>query len=250
MADKEQDLASLVAKIEQLEERQTITTKFLVRFKRQLNQLTDKLENLQRRVEPQQVVEPSLTNSPTPDEGISNNITNFSAEKFKVLRITQLLRLYGDMLLLEAYLAEDNSQEAPMTAQEFWRLYRNGQRDFTGINLAGADFGKNTTNDVNLSQANLSGAKLSGKWRGNNFSRANLSGANLCGVNLCGVNLHSANLKGADLSNADLSSAKLNEANLDDAYLHQAKLQFADLEKATLKKANLSKADLTLASLP
>jgi uncharacterized coiled-coil protein SlyX len=65
MADKEQDLASLVAKIEQLEERQIITANYLVGVKRQLNELTDKLKDLQQRVEPQQVMEPSLTNSPT-----------------------------------------------------------------------------------------------------------------------------------------------------------------------------------------
>ncbi|MEQ8385326.1 MAG: pentapeptide repeat-containing protein [Coleofasciculus sp. A1-SPW-01] len=158
MADKEQDLASLVAKIEQLEERQIITANYLVGVKRQLNELTDKLEDLQQRVEPQQVVEPSLTNSPTPDQGISNDITNFSDEKFKVLRITQLLGVYGDMLLLESYLAEDKSQEAPMTAQEFGRLYDNGQKDFTGINLAEANLINAYLSRVKLNEANLDGA--------------------------------------------------------------------------------------------
>ena len=316
MTDSEKDLASLISKIEQLEERQNITAKYAVRVKRQLDGLTEKFNNLQQRIEEQSALSNGL-NSAKPTNGLVsseavavvsvndsaeslmlNNSTNimratsaevevnadvdgietdeidgaiqqernhtaFSHEEFKMLRMAQLLEAYGDLLLLKAYLAEEKSQEAPLSTEEFWIQYNNGKRDFTGINLAGADLSR-CASGANLSRANLTRAKLSGNWNSQNLSEANLSGAslsrasltsaNLSGANLSGANLSSANLsgvnlKGADLSYANLSGANLSEANLDDTYLHQAKLEKARLERTTLKKANLTGANLNAAYL-
>lgn len=53
MADSEKNLASLISKIEQIEERQNITAKYAVAVKRQLDELTEKFNNLQQRFEQQ-----------------------------------------------------------------------------------------------------------------------------------------------------------------------------------------------------
>jgi uncharacterized protein YjbI with pentapeptide repeats len=158
------------------------------------------------------------------------SLTAFSDEEFKIARMTQLLGGYGDMLLLKAYLAEEKSQNLPISAEEFQRRLHKNEKNFTGFNLAGANLSGLSLETVNLSQVNLSGAKLT-----------RIHGSNL--------NLSGANLKGADFNEAELFSANLSEANLDEAYLYQAKLGKANLKKATLKKVDLRGADLNAADL-
>ena len=51
MADSDMDLASLMSKVEQIEERQNITAKYAVGVKRQLDELIEKFNNLQQRFE-------------------------------------------------------------------------------------------------------------------------------------------------------------------------------------------------------
>ena len=71
---------------------------------------------------------------------------------------------------------EDESEEClepVVSVEEFLWGYTEGERDFTGINLAGADLTcKNLASDVNLRKANLRKANL----RGVNWQRLNLSG--------------------------------------------------------------------------
>ena len=113
-----------------------------------------------------------------------------------------------------------------VSGEEFWERYENGDRNFKGINLTGADLTENSPSDVNLSKANLSQVRLSGT----NWSNEKLSGANLTQ---------------ADLNNTSFCNANLKEAILDDAFLCQAKLESADLYKASLKGANLTEANLS-----
>ena len=150
-------------------------------------------------------------------------VTALNDEEFKVERML--------LLLDRIYKAEEDSQETPITAEEFWRLYQAGEKNFNGINLAG----------VNMSRTTLAS--------GVNLSKANLSDTNLTNVNWSNVNLSGANLRGADISEADLSAANLSEANLDDTYLYKTKLKSGKLEKATLKKANLKQTDLNGSNL-
>jgi uncharacterized protein YjbI with pentapeptide repeats len=111
------------------------------------------------------------------------------------------------------------SLEPVVTVEEFWKRYTQGERDFTGINLAGADFrGKNL------------GAKLSQQTK---FTNANLAQSNLSGINLRG-----ADLKNADLTNANLSNSNLLEANLDGANFKGVQLQGALCNQATLFPAD------------
>lgn len=159
---------------------------------------------------------------------------------------------------------EDESEEGlepVVSVEEFCERYKQGEKDFAGINLAGADLrGKNLTSGLNLSNVNLNKAILIGaNWQGINLSGANLKGADMRDSYFSNTNFSSANLCGVNLSNAKLMSTNLNQANLVNANLSQANLQLAKLEKAKLKKAilrgsnlesaNFSDADLNGANL-
>ena len=137
-------------------------------------------------------------------------------------------------------------QEPAITAEEFLQRYKEGERDFTGINLAGVDLsGKTLEYPISLSQANLSNANLSNA----NLVKVNLIGANLQGANLKSTNLQQADLIQANLSGANLTKANLNYARLIQANLSQAKLSETQLSSANLTTANLSSANLTQAIL-
>ncbi|MEG5059904.1 TerD family protein [Microcoleus sp. A2-C5] len=138
------------------------------------------------------------------------------------------------------------TQEPAITAEEFLRRYKEGERDFTGINLAGVDLsGKTLEYPISFSQANLSNANLSNA----NLVKANLIGANLQGANLKSTNLQQADLIQANFSGANLTKANLNYARLIQANLSQAKLSETQLNSANLTTANLISANLTQASL-
>ena len=64
-----------------------------------------------------------------------------------------------------------------MDGEELFRRYAAGERDFSGVDLSGANLSRVELRDINLSGANLSRVDLS--W-------ANLSGANLSGVSASG----------------------------------------------------------------
>ncbi|MEG3894136.1 MULTISPECIES: pentapeptide repeat-containing protein [unclassified Microcoleus] len=129
-----------------------------------------------------------------------------------------------------------------ISAEEFLQLYNQGERDFTGVNLAGVNLSGKSLSQVNLSSANLSGAEL---------SEANLSSANLSEANLCHANLHTANLSSANLGKAKFINANLSEVNLQGSNLSEANLSGVDLSsvhlfsKTNFSRANLSKANLT-----
>lgn len=142
----------------------------------------------------------------------------------------------------------EESQEPPVTAEEFLRRYNEGERDFTGINLAGVDLsstGESLGSNVNLSNANLRGANL----RYMHLGEINLTGANLRESDLYGAYLVKAKLDRVYLKNADLSKADLREASLKNANLKNANLSVANIPNADLSGANLSQADLYKANL-
>ncbi len=123
--------------------------------------------------------------------------------------------------------SDEDSREPLANTEDFLRRYNNKERDFTGINLRGA---------------NLSG--VNSVYRGVNLSKAILSQANLNSADLNQAQLNGANLKGADLSQVNLTNAELEEANLDNANISRSNLYQADFRKAKLRKANLSRARL------
>lgn len=132
--------------------------------------------------------------------------------------------------------------EPVISAEEFLQRYKEGERDFTGINLSRVDLSGKILHSVNLSNANLSGAELSeADLFGANLSEANLSHANLHTANLTSVNLGKTKFTNANLSEVNLHCANLSEANLSGVNLSSVHL----FSKTSFSKANLSKANLT-----
>jgi uncharacterized protein YjbI with pentapeptide repeats len=123
-----------------------------------------------------------------------------------------------------------------MDAEELLALYEEGERDFQGVDLSGADL-----SDANLVRADLGDANLNEA----NLVRADLSGSNLSGTDLTDADLSGTNLSNADLSGTDLSDANLVRADLSDANLNEANLVRADLSGSNLSDADLTDADLS-----
>ncbi|TAF04529.1 MAG: pentapeptide repeat-containing protein [Nostocales cyanobacterium] len=143
-------------------------------------------------------------------------------------------------------------KDISVDAQEFWRRYEAGERDFTAINLAGVDLsGQTLADEVNLSQANLSNAILTDvNWSNLNLRGANLRGANFANSNLSRANLSHANLCGAALAPEDLSGVNLTSADLRGADLSDANLENANLKDANISGANLENTNLSGAIMP
>ena len=123
---------------------------------------------------------------------------------------------------------------------EIVERYKNGERDFSGLDLNEANLHKAILSEVNLVMAGLNWA---------NLSMANLSGANLSGAELCGANLRMADLDWVNLSMAKLIGANLSGANLNGTNLHGVDLSLANLSMAKLIGSDLSGADLSGANL-
>jgi len=110
------------------------------------------------------------------------------------------------------------SSEEPLVRSDadLVRQYAAGEREFSGIDLPGADLRGSLLGLIQLQGANLKGANLLGAY---------LRGANLKEINLSGADLSGANLRDADLSGADLVGTKFLGANLRGADLRQAQLE-------------------------
>ena len=148
-----------------------------------------------------------------------------------------------------------------LTAEELVRRYKEGVRDFTGVNLFRARLAGVDLEEIILLDAYLVGADL----RGVSFRNANLRGACLVHANLRGADLRNATLrqsrsysdplafskelppirKPALLYDADLSRANLMGADLSGANLVAVNLTGANLREANLRKANLCIARVT-----
>lgn len=134
---------------------------------------------------------------------------------------------------------------------EMLRCYRQGKRNFRGIDLVGVDLTgvclrEANLMDANLAQINLTHANLEGaKLLLANLSQAVLNGANLQQAKLVGANLSYAQLTHANLTHADLRDSDLSNAQLIGATLEGANLTGANLSNTNLTEANLKGADLT-----
>lgn len=157
-----------------------------------------------------------------------------------------------------------------MNRQELLDRYQAGERNFTYINLSGANLSGVNLQEIDLTGANLTGVNLS--WAvlnqaqlvgvcfrradlrnavltRSNFNQSNLSGANLTKADLRFATLKQADLNWAILTEADLSNTDLTGAKLDQINLEQAKLNHALLMGAELMEANLTRASLIAANL-
>lgn len=129
-----------------------------------------------------------------------------------------------------------------MDVEELYQRYAAGERDFSGVDLSGANLnvakvkypehlkpGLNDLSGINLSGANLTRAKL---------SFVNLSGANLSSANLEFATLSCTILTGADLRKAILEYANI-ECDLIDVDLREASLFCTGFAYAKLIRVNL-----------
>ncbi|MGL5083984.1 MAG: pentapeptide repeat-containing protein [Microcoleaceae cyanobacterium] len=127
------------------------------------------------------------------------------------------------------------SEQDLLKVYDLIKQYKEGERNFVGLDLSEANLSR-----VNLSQANLSDTS---------FSVTNLSSANLSRANLSRANLNVARLSSANLSAAILDAATLNVANLVRADLTGASLVAALVIRSELIRANLSRANFAQANL-
>ena len=133
----------------------------------------------------------------------------------------------------------------PLTAEDLVRRYREGVRDFTGVNLFQARLTGVELEGIILLDAYLIRADLSGV----SFRNANVRGACLVHANLQGADLRNASLRLGRWDSGPLASKKdspqiPNPALLYDADLSGANLMGTDLSGANLVAVNLTGADL------
>jgi len=211
MTEPQLDVASLVSRIQQLEERQNSTAQYAVRVKRQLDELTEQFNDLQQRFSQLPSLSNSLnsvdtTNAPTESavlddadvvkqffervdqqerqEAIAStassqnsellgnpaevevdqvqetdttapeeSTTAFNDQEYKLERVMWLLN--------RIYAAEKETQEIPISAEEFLEQCKKREKNFTGINLARANLrGQSLNYFINLNNANLKEAQL------------------------------------------------------------------------------------------
>jgi uncharacterized protein YjbI with pentapeptide repeats len=127
-----------------------------------------------------------------------------------------------------------------MQLQNFLDLYRQGERNFAGVDLSGAILTGANLRDINLSGANLNNANLS--W-------ACLNNTNLTGASFHQTNLHSATLNYANFNQAILSRAKLSKVDLRWSTLQDTDLNWADLTNSDLSGSDLQRVKLNRANL-
>ena len=174
---------------------------------------------------------------------------------------TRLMNLYDPELDKDEDIDDstEDGQGTVIDAKEFLCRYKEGERDFEGINLSGANLSgiilEPGFNPVSLVRANLNGTNLtkaklqSIRLLQANLNKANLTEATLNSANFTAADLSEANLMKSNLQYANLTIANLNGANLIQADLRSAKLMGANLSKAKLGTANLTKANLSNANL-
>ncbi len=132
-----------------------------------------------------------------------------------------------------------------MDSERLVKLYQEGRRDFSGINLADVDLSYAYLRGINLSNACLTNANLTGI----NLTSANLTGINLSNAKITSAYLGDSDLRTADLSQANFSYSYLAESNLTSSYLLQTNLSYCYLSRAMLMKVNAIEADFTKSNL-
>jgi uncharacterized protein YjbI with pentapeptide repeats len=143
-----------------------------------------------------------------------------------------------------------------MDPQTLIKLYQQGRKDFSGVDLTDANLSYSYLPGINFTNARLTNANLIGV----NLTSANLTGANLSQANIISAYLGEVDLRATDLSKANFSYSYLAEANLTGSYFCEANFSYcylsraivikssgmqADFTKSNLNKANLIRADLS-----
>jgi uncharacterized protein YjbI with pentapeptide repeats len=267
MADQQLDTASLVSRIEQLEQQQIALKKYVTGLKRQIDDLTDKFSTRLNNTQTTKALETNMNGKSEPLDEIERINRALESLDQKIQAAPHQTPLVESSKLLvqqptnsmvvaqeESVQLEDADdsaeaiQEPAISAEEFLKRYEEGERDFIGINLAGINLSRQyLTKDYacNLTQSNLSGANLRNFcFSRQNLSEANLKGAELCEAELTGTQIENTNLENANLYKAKLGNSKLGKANLKKANLSEAYLKCADLSGADLSESDLFKVNM------
>lgn len=126
-----------------------------------------------------------------------------------------------------------------MNGKELLRRYKAGERDFSGVDLGGANLSR-------VSRRFDIGAYDEPYRQGitPDLSGINLGGANLTEADLKGVNLTRANLSHANLTRAILCCSNLTNTDLSRANLTKAILEWVELDGTNMRGANLLYAEI------
>jgi uncharacterized protein YjbI with pentapeptide repeats len=150
-----------------------------------------------------------------------------------------------------------------MKAEEFLKLYKEGRRDFpgvdlsemyltcedlSGINLAGAILRKTVLCETNLENANFQNADLrdveiSAEIRGSNI---NFSGANFEGTGMYEGIIEKANFSRANFRDASFSQFLMNECDFTGTDFTNAWLSETEFVAGRFKGAIFQKADISV----
>jgi uncharacterized protein YjbI with pentapeptide repeats len=148
-----------------------------------------------------------------------------------------------------------------MTAEDFLKLYREGQRDFpeadlsgmsfycedlSNINFAGANLRKTKMCEVNLANANfqdadLRGFEISAECRGHNinFSDANFEGTEMYEGMLEKANFSRTNFRNASFAQFSMTDCNFGHADFNNAWLSETDFSGGSFNGAIFHKAHV-----------
>ena len=130
---------------------------------------------------------------------------------------------------------------ARIEADELLRLYANGERNFSGLEIAGSD----ELAGANLSDIDLSNSMLAEMCLDNiNLSRANPQNAHFGLSSFYCAKLQDADLSGASLSLADFVSTDLTNARLVEAYIVGTSFVSANLTGVDFTRATIGESGI------
>lgn len=125
-----------------------------------------------------------------------------------------------------------------MDKEEFLKRYRDGERDFSDIELRDVDLGFITLAKISFHRAKLINVDFqTANLKNADFSEADLTGSYLVGADLIEANLTKANLTNSNLYLANLTDAKLNNSILTNTDLKCTNLIGADLTGSNIEEA-------------
>jgi serine/threonine protein kinase, bacterial len=131
----------------------------------------------------------------------------------------------------------------PLNSEQFTKLYKRGERDFSCRNLRNLHLPKCQLNEVDFREAQLQKANFQGAHLIDiKFGRSNLSGASFIKAKMNNAYLSFADMEGADMRGADLSFAHLTNANLRGANLCGANLTGATVSEQQLALARTNRS--------
>jgi uncharacterized protein YjbI with pentapeptide repeats len=124
-----------------------------------------------------------------------------------------------------------------MKAEDLLKLYKEGRRNFSGVDLSGMCFDNQDLSEINLEGANLSNTK----WCEINLANANLQNTDLRGVEIIGE-LFGNNI---DFSGANFEGTRMEEGIIEKANFSRANFRNTSFSQFSMNECNCSDVDFT-----